>query len=185
MRIIGGEFRGRKFNPPADKWPTRPTTDISKESLYNILHNRMAFEDVKMLDLFGGTGSHSYEAISRGCRDVLYVDKYVPCTKYVKEVSKTFGIEESLRIRVQDAVQYLKSASEDFDYIFAGPPYALSWLNDIPNRIFARSLLRDDGILVVEHDQTNNFERHPNFDEVRKYGGTYFSFFSLIHSIDD
>ena len=85
MRIIGGEFKGRKFIPPAKNWPTRPTTDFAKEGLFNILQNRLDFSETKFLDLFGGTGNHSYEFISRGCTDVTYVDKFPGCVAFVKK----------------------------------------------------------------------------------------------------
>ena len=96
MRIISGKFGGRKFYPPADKWPTRPTTDISKEGLFNVLNNRLDWEEVKMLDLFGGTGNHCYEFISRGCIDATYVDQFMGCIKFVQEISEKLNIENGL-----------------------------------------------------------------------------------------
>ncbi len=185
MRIIGGDFKGRRFHPPADKWPTRPTTDFAKEALFNILENRLDFEKITMLDLFGGTGSHSYEAISRGCRNVVYVDKFPPCVRFVKEVSRTLKIESFLTPHLVDAGQYLKRRGVSFDYIFAGPPYALAWIDDIPNRIFKGSFLNPDGLFVLEHNQNHHFESHPQFEQLRQYGGTNFSFFIVNQSFDD
>ena len=98
MRVIGGTLSGRKFNPPAKNWPTRPTTDYAKEGLFNILNNKFDFEELKVLDLFGGTGSHSYEFISRGCKDVTYVDKFGGCVAFAKKTAQEFKIEEYLKI---------------------------------------------------------------------------------------
>lgn len=177
MRIIGGQFKGRKFYPPADKWPTRPTTDYSKEGLFNILTNRLDFESLKVLDLFGGTGNHSYEFISRGCRDVTYVDKFGACVAFCRKTAAELGVESSLRIFRADVFKFVKRAHEKYDYIFAGPPYALPTIDTLPDIIIERELLAEDGLFVLEHNPNHNFENHPNFQEVRKYGQTIFSFF--------
>lgn len=185
MRIIGGKFRGRRFHPPADKWPTRPTTDFAKEGLFNILENRIDFHSVDMLDLFGGTGNHSYEAISRGCDKVTYVDKFPPCVKFVKTVAKKLDIESKMTIFLMDVARFLKHPSGTFDYIFAGPPYPLPWLDSIPDLIFEANLLSPDGLFVLEHNANHHFESHPYFEHVRSYGDTHFSFFTLKQPIDD
>ena len=185
MRIIGGKFKGRRFNPPADKWPTRPTTDFAKEGLFNILSNRIDFTQTKMLDLFGGTGSHSYEAISRGCLDVTYIDMHPPCAKFVSQIAKQLEIEECLTIKLVNVTQFLKRSEDSFDYIFAGPPYALTWLNQIPEMIFQARVLKPDGLLVLEHNPNHHFESQTHFQELRKYGGTHFSFFTANQAFDD
>lgn len=177
MRIIGGTFKGRRFNPPADKWPTRPTTDFAKEGLFNILTNYLDFSETKMLDLFGGTGSHSYEFISRGCQDVTYVDNFAGCVAFVKRTAAELDITNSLRIVRMDVFKFIERAEEKYDYIFAGPPYPLPTLNTIPDQIFQHQLLREGGWLVLEHNPHHNFEQHPRFWQVRNYGTTLFSFF--------
>ena len=177
MRIIGGQFKGRRFHPPAKNWPTRPTTDFAKEGLFNILYNSFDFEDIKVLDLFGGTGSHSYEFISRGCTDVTYVDKFGGCVAFVEKTAKALGIEDHIQIRRADVFQFIVRAHEQYDYIFAGPPYPLAALDTIPDLIFERGLLRPGGWHVLEHNANHNFEQHSNFKEARKYGGTIFSIF--------
>jgi 16S rRNA (guanine(966)-N(2))-methyltransferase RsmD len=177
MRIIGGRFKGRRFNPPADNWPTRPTTDFAKEGLFNILHNIVDFEESKVLDLFGGTGNHSYEFISRGCTDVTYVDKFGECVAFVKKTAKLLDIESSIRIVQGDVFKFATFATEKYDYIFAGPPYGLPALDTIPNVIFEKQLLAAEGIFVMEHNPNHNFENHPNFWQSRNYGTTIFSFF--------
>ncbi|GIV30780.1 MAG: methyltransferase [Saprospiraceae bacterium] len=177
MRIISGRFKGRRFHPPADKWPTRPTTDFAREALFNILENSFQFENMSVLDLFGGTGSHSYEFISRGCEDVTYVDKFGPCVRFVQQTAKTLGIEEALHIVRSDVFQFIAQCNRQFDYIFAGPPYALPSLESLPDLIFEKNLLKPGGWFVLEHNANHNFERHPRFFQVRTYGGTHFSFF--------
>lgn len=177
MRIVGGEFRGRRFNPPAKNWPTRPTTDFSKEGLFNILQNRIDFEDSKMLDLFGGTGNHSYEFISRGCVDVTYVDKFGGCVDFVKKTAEALDISERIKIVKQDVFKYIRTCQSQYDYIFAGPPYPHPILAEIPDEIFKHELLVDGGIFVLEHSAIHDFTNHERFIEVRTYGGTIFSFF--------
>lgn len=178
MRIIGGEFKGRKFYPPADKWPTRPTTDYAKEALFNILNNTFDFEEMKVLDLFGGTGSHCYEFISRGCRDVTYVDKFVACIKFVKQTVATLKIESHIQIVQADVFKFLDSQSLQYDYIFADPPYELPNLDLIPELILSKDLLRPDGWFVMEHSSTHSYKHIPELFDVRNYGKTCLSFFA-------
>lgn len=177
MRIISGKFGGRKFYPPADKWPTRPTTDISKEGLFNVLNNRLDWEEVKMLDLFGGTGNHCYEFISRGCTDATYVDQFMGCIKFVQEVSEKLKIENELRIVRSDVFRFINTTKEKYDYIFAGPPYPLQNIPEIPELIFEKELLTPDGLFVLETNAEHKFEHHPHFVQVKKYGTTLFWFF--------
>ena len=179
MRIIGGTLKGRRFYPPADKWPTRPTTDYSKEGLFNILQNRFDFADVRMLDLFGGTGNQSFEAISRGCTDVTYVDKFRPAVRFVNKTAEEFQIADSIKVVTMDVKRFMKIGHEPFGYIFAGPPYPLPWLDKIPEMVFEMKLLAEDGLFVLEHNPKHNFEEHQNFESMRSYGQTKFSFFSL------
>ena len=177
MRIIGGELKGRKFNPPADKWPTRPTTDYAKEGLFNILNNYFDFEEMKVLDLFGGTGSHSYEFISRGCKDVTYVDKFAACVAFVKKTVQEFKIEDNIKILRTDVFKFLKFSQEQFDYIFAGPPYGLTTIDLIPDLIFQENMLKKGGWFVMEHDPNHSYKTHPFYFDERHYGKTIFSFF--------
>lgn len=177
MRIISGKFKGRRFNPPADKWPTRPTTDIAKEGLFNILGNLLDFEETRFLDLFGGTGSHSYEFISRGCKMVSYVDKFPPCVQFVKGMARQLEIEPYLTVFKEDIFKFIPRCSTTFDYIFAGPPYGLNNLDTIPDLIFSSNILAADGFFVLEHNPNHHFDNHPSFWQMRNYGETQFSFF--------
>ncbi len=178
MRIISGKFKGRRFHPPADHWPTRPTTDFAKEGLFNILNNLLDFEAVTVLDLFGGTGSHSYEFISRGCENVTYVDKFAPAVKFVRATAATLDIEPCLHIFQLDVFRFLETCTGQFDYIFAGPPYALPTIDTIPNLIFEKNLLAPDGMFVLEHNPHHDFMGHPHLTDIRNYGKTIFSFFA-------
>lgn len=181
MRIIGGQFKGRRFTPPADKWPTRPTTDYAKEGLFNILQNRLDFSKLKVLDLFGGTGSHDYEFISRGCKDVTYVDRHGPAVNFVRKTSATLGIEEQLTIIKMDVFRFLnRSPAQPYDYIFAGPPYPLTNIPEIPDIVFEKGFLADGGLFVLEHNPHHDFKDDPRCFEVRNYGKTIFSFFHHI-----
>lgn len=179
MRIISGQFKGRRFTPPADKWPTRPTTDYAKEALFNILENSFYFDEIKVLDLFGGTGSHSYEFVSRGCRDVTYVDQFGPCVKFVHQTLKALNIEEYVHVVRSDVFKFIERCAEQYDYIFAGPPYPLPTIDTIPDLIFEKNMLKPDGWFVLEHNANHEFSGHPRFAQVRNYGGTVFSFFEM------
>jgi len=178
VRIIGGKFKGRRFEPPAARWPTRPTTDFAKEALFNILTHHIDFEAVKMLDLFGGTGSHCYEFISRGCTDATYVDKFPGCVRFVRQMAAQLGIEAYLKIYQMDVFRFIEFTAEQYDYIFAGPPYALPALETLPDRIFQANLLKPGGLFVLEHNPQRDFSNRPYLTEVRHYGQTYFSFFA-------
>ncbi len=177
MRIIGGKFRGRRFNPPAKNWPTRPTTDFAKEGLFNILINNFDFAELKVLDLFGGTGNHSYEFISRGCEDVTYVDKFPGAVRFVKKTAEELDIQDHIRIVRGDVFRFMETAGQQYDYIFAGPPYALPTIDIIPDEIFRNKLLAPGGWFVMEHNPNHAYEKHPNYFQERHYGKTIFSFF--------
>lgn len=178
MRIIAGEFKSRRFNPPANNWPTRPTTDMSKESLFNILHNRIDIQETKMLDLYAGTGNHCFEFISRGCTDATYVDKFGPASHFVKKMAKELDIEDKLTIIKSDVIKFIGShAAARYDYIFADPPYDLPGILKLPDLIFDSNILSSEGLFVLEHEIKNDFSDHERFVESRKYGQTVFTFF--------
>lgn len=184
MRIIAGKFRGRRFDPPADKWPTRPTMDQAREGLFNILNNILDFEDCRALDLFGGTGSHVYEFLSRGCTDVTYVDNFPHAVRFVRETVQKLGVEGQAKIFQMDVFRFIENATGQWDYIFADPPYTLPTLDLLPNLILEKNLLLPDGIFVLEHSPTNDFLNHPNLSDMRKYGKTIFSFFKADAATD-
>ncbi len=178
MRIISGSHGGRRYSPPMKKWPTRPTTDIAKEALFNILQNRLDFEDLSMLDLFAGTATHTIEFISRGGRSATYVDRFIPAISFVKQLVSDYEMNDRIEIVKSDVFKYIKNADSSFDYIFADPPYSLNKIASMPDLIFDSSLMKSDTLLVIEHDQNNSFTTHPRFEDCRNYGQSFFSFFS-------
>ncbi len=178
MRIISGKFKSRKFYPPADKWPTRPTTDFAKEGLFNILNNTFDFEELSVLDLFCGTGSHTYEFLSRGCTDITSVDKFPSCIRFVKETLKTLESSQYVNLIKGDVFKFVDKNPSSYDYIFAGPPYGMANLDALPNVIFANELLKEEGWFVLEHNPNHDFKNHPKYLLERNYGKTIFSIFS-------
>ena len=179
MRIISGKFKGRRFHPPADKWPTRPTTDMAKEGLFNVLQHALDFEAIKVLDLFGGTGSLSYEFISRGCLDVTYVEKFPACAKFVEQTAKALDIQKVIKIVNADVFKFLERSVVKYDFIFADPPFEMAAIETIPNLVFEKKMLNPGGLFVLEHNYLHDFLAHPNFLQQRHYGGTFFSFFEM------
>jgi 16S rRNA (guanine(966)-N(2))-methyltransferase RsmD len=177
MRIISGKWGGRRIHPPAQMPHTRPTTDIAKEGLFNILQNRMDFEGIKTLDLFGGTGCISYELASRGAADLTIVEKDPAMHAFIKKNLDTLGVEGVKLLRM-DVFSYLNSCGEQYDFIFAGPPYALGTIDELPRIIHQKKLIAPDGFFVLEHTPRNQYETFPGFQFLRNYGTTLFSFFA-------
>ncbi len=175
MRIIGGIHGGRKFQPPA-KMPARPTTDIAKEGLFNILQNNLDFSSIRTLDLFGGTGSISYELASRGCTDLTLVEQDNNLMSFIKKNIEILKFENFKPFKM-DVFRFINQCTESFDFIFAGPPYALKNIDDIPGLIFEKKLLNEGGWFVLEHTPRNNYEKAPFFKRSKNYGTTIFSFF--------
>lgn len=176
MRIISGEFRGRKINPPASMPHTRPTTDIAKEGLFNILQHRINLEGIKTLDLFGGTGSISYELASRGAADLTIIEKDAVMHNFIKKNLEMLKVENYKVLRL-DVFSYLSSCNEQFNFIFAGPPYALGNIDELPKIIVDRNIIAPNGYFVLEHTPRNDYEKCKGFSFQRNYGTTVFSFF--------
>jgi 16S rRNA (guanine(966)-N(2))-methyltransferase RsmD len=176
MRIISGQLGGRRFQPPANI-PARPTTDMAREGLFNILNNYIDIEGITALDLFAGTGSVSFELASRGAALVTLIEQDATSIAFIKKSATTFGIEQQLNVIRGDVFKFIRQTQAQFDFIFADPPYHLDALKMIPDYIFEENLLSQEGILVVEHDYRNNFEQNTAFIRVKKYGDTLFSFF--------
>ena len=176
MRIISGELGGRRFQPPTHMPYTRPTTDIAKEGLFNILQNNLDFDEIKSLDLFGGTGSISYELASRGVTDLTVVEKDQTMFEFIKKTAKEFNIGNLKLVRA-DVFKFIQTCSNRFDFIFAGPPYALTNIDDLPRLIFEKKLLENKGWFVLEHTPRNDYKQFPFFRSERNYGTTVFSVF--------
>jgi 16S rRNA (guanine966-N2)-methyltransferase len=175
MRIIGGTLKGLRLNPPKNL-PVRPTTDLAKEALFNILQNQIEFDNITVLDLFCGTGNISYEFASRGAKQVVSVDRSIHCINYVKDAARQHGLTQVKTFKA-DIFKYLQLETERYDLIFADPPYDMNQIPEIPKIIFEKKLLSADGLLIVEHQSMQNLSNHPCFVEQRKYGHSSFSFF--------
>lgn len=176
MRIIGGQHKGFRFTPPR-KTPARPTTDIAKEGLFNILYNNFHFEDVRFLDLFGGTGSISYEFSSRGCQDITLVELDRKNIEFIHRITKQLNFP--IKPYRMDVFKFMATCKDSFNIIFAGPPYPLLTLDTIPDLVFKHQLLQPEGWLVLEHNPKHNFDNHPYFHRKRNYGTTIFSIFEF------
>ncbi len=176
MRIIGGEFKRRRFDVPKNI-TARPTTDFARENLFNVLENNLDFDGITALDLFAGTGAISFELISRGCNRVVSVESSSTQFSFIIKVMKELKTDCLLPVR-GDVFRYIGQTREKFDFIFADPPYDLKELATIPGLIFKNDLLKENGIFVLEHSKNNDFSEMPEFVEKRVYGSVNFSFFS-------
>lgn len=176
MRIIGGELGGRLLKPPKNL-PVRPTTDLAKESLFNVLNNHFDFEGLKVLDLFAGTGSISFEFASRGCASVLSIDKNFKCIDYIKTQARSFELFQLHAVRA-DVFQFLKHFDDKFDIIFADPPYDLPEIATLADVITDQNILNKNAWLIIEHPVDVDFTRHKYFRQQRNYGKVNFSVFS-------
>jgi 16S rRNA (guanine966-N2)-methyltransferase len=175
MRIIGGDLGGRRVHPPAKMPHTRPTTDIAKEGLFNILENNLDLSVLRTLDLFGVTGSISYELASRGVPDLTVVEKDPVMFGFIQRTAAALGLEAILKVVRMDVFRFIEQCADTFDLIFAGPPYALRTIDELPGRV--TPLLNPNGWFVLEHTPRNNYEHYPLYVTERNYGTTIFSIF--------
>lgn len=178
MRIISGIYGGRKIAPPASMPHTRPTTDIAKEGLFNVLQNNLEFESLKTLDLFGGTGCISYELASRGVADLTIVEKDTSMYEFIKKTSGELKIPHFKLVKA-DVFKFIDTCTEQFDFIFAGPPYALGTIDELPKKIFEKKLLQPKGWFVLEHTPRNDYKKFDHYRTERNYGTTIFSIFIM------
>lgn len=180
MRIIGGSLKGRTVMPPSG-FRARPTTDFAKEGLFNMLGNEYDLSSVRVLDLFSGTGSISYEFASRGAKEIYSVEMNPLHASFIRRSAAAFRIDGMHVIR-HNVFGFLEICKIDFDIIFADPPYEIEGLDTIPDRVFGApcvpgGLLRAGGVFILEHPGTYSFENHPRFVKEKKYGNVHFSFF--------
>jgi len=178
MRIISGKHKGRRISPPKNL-PVRPTTDMSKEALFNVLNNHFNFSELKILELFAGTGSISYEFASRGCTPILCVDGDMGCVNFIKKTAKEFDFD--ITALKSDVFKFLEKHKGNYDIIFADPPYGMEQkdFEKIVELIFENELLDEEGMLVVEHSKYTKLEQMSNFSFQKNYGGSVFSFFEF------
>jgi 16S rRNA (guanine(966)-N(2))-methyltransferase RsmD len=178
LRIIGGKYKGRVIKVKRN-FHARPTTDFAREGLFNILSNIFDFSNLNILDLFGGTGAIGFEFASRGCRSVDIVEIDIHSLNSIQSTIDRLGITEIHTIRA-DAFRYIKSCRKKYHIVFADPPYSLKTIPEIPVLIFNSDLLEDDGIFILEHPKSYNFENDPHFYDHRCYGNVHFTFFRKI-----
>jgi len=176
MRIIGGEHGRRRISPPANMPHTRPTTDVAKEGLFNVISNNLDIEELKTLDLFGGTGSISYELASRGANDLTIIEKDPKMYEFIKKTAGELKLE-NFKVLKLDVFKYIDQCADKFDFIFAGPPYAFSNIDDLPKLIFEKQLLNSKGWFVLEHTPRNDYKKFSFYATERNYGTTIFSIF--------
>lgn len=176
MRIISGTLRGRRIEPK-EELPVRPTTDMARESLFNILNNYVDYDECTVMDLFAGTGAVSLEFVSRGAKEVTAVEINPKCVELMKGCAQKFGVENMHVVRA-DVFDLLKRAYKKFDIVFADPPYSSPDLPKLPDLVFEKDILTDDGIFILEHPKEHNFESHPHFWQQRHYGKVNFTFFA-------
>ena len=175
MRIIGGALKGKTILPPAG-YKARPTTDFAREALFNILDNEYEFEDLKVLDLFGGTGAVSYEFGSRGVGRVWCVEMARENASFIKREAQRLGLDNVTMVR-DNVFDFLTVCHEKFDIVFADPPYALEGLETIPDKVFAADILHPDCYFILEHGGEHSFREHPHFFKEKEYGRVHFTFF--------
>jgi len=175
MRIVGGKYKGRIFRPNK-KFKARPTTDVAKEGLFNILNNRYEFSNKTMLDLFSGTGSIAYEFLSRGCLEAVLVESNFVHYRFIIDVLENLKIENASTYK-SDVFKFIKTCPQKFNFIFADPPFDIRNFSDIPDAILNKDILEKDGLFILEHPREFEFSKHKYFKEIRNYGKVNFSFF--------
>jgi 16S rRNA (guanine(966)-N(2))-methyltransferase RsmD len=178
MRIISGLYKSRRIVAPKNL-PVRPTTDMAKESLFNILNNLYYFDDVSVLDLFAGTGNISYEFASRGTENITSVDQDSGCIKFINKTAETFKM--TINTIKSDVFKFLEKSTLQANIIFADPPYAFTdeQFGSIPKLIFKNNFLLDEGLLIIEHSKHTKLSNLENFSYSKSYGGNMFSFFEI------
>ena len=176
MRIIGGTLKGKQINPPAG-YKARPTTDFAREGLFNVLGNEYEFEDLKVLDLFGGTGAVAFEFASRGAARVWSVEMARENASFIKTEARRLGLGNVVMVR-DNVFDFLPICRERFDLVFADPPYALEGLETLPDKVFERPILVAGNYFILEHGDEHSFTAHPFFVKEKKYGRVHFSFFA-------
>ncbi len=177
MRIIGGKYRGRRINPPAN-FKARPTTDFAKEALFSVLHNTFNIENLDVLDLFSGTGSISYEFCSRNVKSLVAVESNFQNSLFIDKQFKALGFDQATIIK-SDVFRYLNTCKLKFDVVFADPPYSHENIEEIYYSVFRNNLLSETSIFVIEHSSQNDFSQFPHFYKLKKYGSVHFSFFDI------
>ena len=178
MRIIGGRLKGKTILPP-NGFAARPTTDFAKEALFNILDNEYEFDDLKVLDLFAGTGSISFEFVSRGAGHVWCVEMNPQNAAFISSQARALGVVRNITVVRHNVFEFLPICKEKFDIVFADPPYAIEDLQTIPDKVLAQNIIHPGGYLILEHGGEHDFSGHRLFLKEKAYGRVHFSFFEM------
>lgn len=178
MRIISGKYKSRRLVAPKNL-PVRPTTDMAKEGLFNILNNWYYFHELKVLDLFSGTGNISFEFASRGTEDILAVDQHSGCIHFINKTATDLDL--NIQTLKTDVYSFLEKHKGSYDVVFADPPYDFTeeQFAKIATLVFENDLLSERGTLVIEHSQETDLSNAPYFTQSKRYGGCMFSFFEV------
>lgn len=178
MRIISGTYKGRRLTAPKNL-PVRPTTDMAKEALFNILNNLFYFDELSVLDLYSGTGNISFEFASRGTEDITAVDSNYGCVKFITTTSKALDLK--IKVIKSDVFKYLNNSNIGFDVVFADPPYdmAQEQFEELVELILQKGLLNSEGICIIEHSKHTDLSHIEGFYDEKRYGGNCFSFFRV------
>jgi 16S rRNA (guanine966-N2)-methyltransferase len=184
MRIIAGLYKGRVIKTVNDL-SVRPATDRVKQTLFDILTNRITFNGARVLDLFAGSGNLGIEALSRGAQHVTFVEDNEVAAHYIEQNVRSLGCEEATEIHVTDALGFVSRCTTSYDLIFADPPYAFERMEEIPELLFKKHMLKPHGYLLVEHTKEHRFESTPLFlaGPEKRFGRTVVTFFARSMSI--
>jgi len=175
MRIIHGKYKSTRIVAPKNL-PVRPTTDMAKEGIFNVINNEFYFENLVVLDLFSGTGNVSYEFASRGAKSVTSIDNNYNCIKFIKTTAAKFGFDQ-MQVYRSDVTKFIEGTNSTFRLIYADPPYDLEGQDEMVSAIMAGNMLEDEGWFIIEHDSHHSFEHIEGFKQQRRYGSVNFSIF--------
>ena len=176
MRIIAGSLKGRRIEPPP-QFKARPTTDFAREALFDILNNEYEFEDLKVLDLFAGSGAVSFEFLSRGAASCTCVEMSPDNAAFISSAARSLGVASKVSVVRHNVFDFLPLCRLKFDLVFADPPYAMDGLENLPDKVFAAGVLHPEAYFILEHGSEHSFKGHPRFKKEKVYGRVHFSFF--------
>lgn len=177
MRIISGKYKGRQIDPPRGS-VLRPTTDVAREALFNIIVHRMDISSMTVMDLFAGSGAVSFEFLSRDCKHVVAVEQQARLVSHMRDLAGKLG-EENLIVLRRDVRRYLAGSGQPFDLVFADPPYDLAWISELPSMVLTPAWIKPGGWFILEHGSGHDFAGNTCFLEHRHYGHVHFSFFEM------
>ncbi|MES2589761.1 MAG: RsmD family RNA methyltransferase [Bacteroidota bacterium] len=179
MRIIRGILKSRRFSTPKN-FPSRPTTDFAKEGIFNILENRYSLQDLEILDLCSGTGNISLEFASREAGKITSVDTNYNCVKFIQNLINEHNLKDVMQVYKADVRDFLRKSEKKWDLIFADPPYAMNFHQEMLDIIVEKKMLKENGICIIEHGRQTDLRGNKSFTEMRSFGNVHFSFFSEI-----